>query len=91
MKTEKNRLMLVLILIIVVLLGIIAYAFVLRPAFNGYAVKSYNSGIQDAVLTIMQQASQCQQVPLTFQNQTMNLISVECLQQALAQQDSSQG
>ncbi len=81
MKAEKNRLMIVLILVIVILLGVIAYAFVLRPALNGYTIKSQNEGIQYAVFTIMKQAATCQQVPLTFQNQTMNIIWVDCLQQ----------
>ena len=85
MKAEKNRLMIVLILVIVVLLGIVAYAFVLKPVFNGYTIKSQNEGVQYAVFTIMQQAAKCQQVPLTFQNQTMNIIWVDCLQQAVQQ------
>jgi flagellar basal body-associated protein FliL len=85
MKAEKNRLMIILILVIVVLLGIIAYAFVLKPVLNGYTIKSQNEGVQYTIFTIMQQASKCQQVPLTFQNQTMNLIWVDCLQQQTQQ------
>jgi len=38
-------------------------------------------GYQQAILQIMQQASTCQQVPLFADDQTMNLISVECLDQ----------
>jgi hypothetical protein len=84
MKTEKNRLMLVLILVIVVLAGVIVYAFLLKPTLNGYTVKLQSDGVKYAVYAIMQQASQCQQVPLQnpFGNETMNLIWVDCLQQA---------
>lgn len=38
-------------------------------------------GYQQAIIQIMQQASTCQQVPMFAQNQTINMIAVECLQQ----------
>ena len=87
MKTEKNRLMLILILVIVVLAGVIIYAFLLKPALNGYTVKLQTDGVQYAVFTIMQQASKCQQVPLQnpFGNETMNIIWVDCLKQTQTQ------
>jgi len=37
-------------------------------------------GYQQAIIQIMQQALTCQQVPMFAQNQTINLIAVECLQ-----------
>ena len=40
------------------------------------------AGYQQAVLEIVQQAATCQAVPLFVGNQTINLIAVECLQQA---------
>lgn len=89
MKGEKNkRLMIILIAVIVILLGIIAYAFVLKPALNGYVIKTQTDGVQYAVFTIMQQASQCQPVPLKnpFGNETMNIIWTDCITQALNQQ-----
>ena len=38
-------------------------------------------GYQQAILQIIEQASTCQQVPLFFNNQTINVIAVECLAQ----------
>ena len=38
-------------------------------------------GYEQAVVQLYNGASQCQQVPLTYDNQTINLIAVECLQQ----------
>jgi len=92
MKEEKKMRMLILALvfIIVALAGVVAYAFAIRPAFTGYAVNAYNGGVQDAILAIMQRAVQCQQVPLTFQNQTINLVAVECLQQLQQQQETEE-
>jgi len=74
----------VLIIVIVLLLGIILYAFLIKPSIAGYTVglqnQGINQGVEAAVVTIMQQAATCQQVPITFENQTMNLIWVDCLQ-----------
>ena len=89
MKGEKNkRLMIIFIAIIVVLLGIIAYAFVLRPALNGYVIKTQNEGIQYAVSAIMQQVAppQCKTLPLTLGETTVNVVALECYQQPQNQQ-----
>ena len=81
MKQDKTKmLVLSLIGVIVLLLGFVMYSFVIRPAVTGYATNAYNGGVQNAVVSIMQQASQCQPVPLTSGETTMNLIWVDCLQ-----------
>ena len=36
-------------------------------------------GYQQAILQLIQQVETCQQVPVTFQNKTINVISVDCL------------
>ena len=38
-------------------------------------------GYEQAVVQLMQQAATCQQVPVSFENQTLNLVAVECLEQ----------
>ena len=76
--------MVVLVLIIVVLMGVLAYAFLIKPAYSGYVIdlqtQGVSQGVEFTILTIMQQVSTCQQVPLTAGNQTINIIAVECLQ-----------
>ena len=37
-------------------------------------------GYEQTVSQLIQQASTCQQVPVVYENQTINLIAVECLQ-----------
>jgi hypothetical protein len=39
-------------------------------------------GYQQAVIQLMQQVSTCQQVPVMYGNQTINVIAVACLQAA---------
>ena len=83
MKSGRKILVPILIVIIVILVGVILYALVIKPAINGYMVNAQNQGIQYAIYSIMQQAVQCQPsgVPLIFGNQTINIIAIECLQQ----------
>ncbi len=38
------------------------------------------AGYEQAIIQLVQQALTCQQVPINIQNQTINLIAVECLQ-----------
>jgi len=39
-------------------------------------------GYEQAITQLVQQAATCQQVPVTVQDQTLNLVAVECFQQA---------
>ena len=81
---NQKTVMIVLFAVIAALLLLVIYAFAVRPAINGYATKVYNQGVQygveNAVVTIMQQAAACSSsgVPLTYQNQTLNLVALEC-------------
>lgn len=77
---KKPKLILILILVIAVLAGLVIYLLAIRPAISGYAVNAYNQGYQDAILQIVRQAATCQQVPLYFGNQTINLVAVGCPQ-----------
>ncbi len=88
MREKKNKTWLIigiLFVIVIVLLIIIAYAFAIKPAITGNIIKAQGEGYAYAIGQIIQQASSCQVVPLTFGNQTINIISVECLQQAQEQ------
>lgn len=60
-------------------------------AYDAYAeiqlaekISVYQQGLQagyeQAVAQLFQQASSCQPVPVFFNNQTINMIAVECLQ-----------
>lgn len=81
-KEKKDVLVIGLIVVVVILLGIILYTFVIIPRLNSLVVTGQNQGVEYAVGTIFQQATSCNTVPLTYNNQTINLIAVECLQQA---------
>jgi hypothetical protein len=39
-------------------------------------------GYEQAILQVAQMATTCEQVPLNIQNQTINMIAVECLRQS---------
>ena len=84
MADKKKVLITLLIAVIVILIAIIVYAFVISPTISGYVIKNqnigYNVGYQQAFLDIMQRAITCQPVPLTFGNQTINVIAIGCPQ-----------
>jgi len=83
MKRERTGMVVgILILVVVLLLLVVVYAFAIRPAITGYTVKMQNQGYAFAIAQMMEQAVTCQTVPLTFGNQTINMVAVECLQQA---------
>lgn len=84
MAADKNKILItVLVVIVLVLLAVIAYTFVVSPRVSGYVVDKQVEGYQIAVLDIARTAAQCQTVPIQVgEGQTINLIAVECLQQA---------
>lgn len=86
MADKKKVLITLLIAIIVVMAIVLAYVFLIQPTISGYVVSGRDQGVEFAIVSIMQQAATCQPVPLTFGNQTINLIAVKCLQQPQPQQ-----
>lgn len=87
-----------LVALVVVMAFILTYVFLVQPRIDGYMVQGYNIGIEETVVSIAQQASQCQTVPLNLgvdeqgNEQVMELIWVECLtQETEGAQQISQG
>lgn len=82
-----KKIVIIVLVLSVLLLGAVGYI-----GYDFYSdaklqeqMQVYQSGAQDgyeqAVSQIVQMASSCQQVPLRINNQTINLVAVECLQQ----------
>lgn len=87
-KEKRDILVMSLVIVVVLLLGFLAYLFLINPALNGLVTRGQNEGYQYAMLSLAQQAATCQQVPLTIGNQTITLFAVECLQQQETQQET---
>ncbi|MBS3098287.1 hypothetical protein J4209_05825 [Candidatus Woesearchaeota archaeon] len=83
-KPEKTKLYIatiaVLIMVILVLLGNSWYAKRITTAQQ----QGYNIGLQNSVVTIIQQSRNCQPVNLFIENQSFQFIDVICLQAAKA-------
>jgi hypothetical protein len=78
MKREKIKTLAIIILVIIILLGIILFAI---PKYNqAQQIKGAQIGYEQCIVDIMQQVSTCQAIPLTYNNQTINIIAVDCLQ-----------
>ena len=92
MADKKKVLITLLVAIIVVMAAILVYIFVIRPTISGYVVSGQNQGIEFTIGSIVQQAAppRCQIIPLTFENQTINLVAAECLPAGCLQQAPQQ-
>jgi hypothetical protein len=85
MDRTKNISLIVLILLVVGAFGYIGYDKY-SDMNQEKQILIFNQGAEYAIIQIAQNAATCQQVPLTIENQTINLIAVECLQQAAEQE-----
>lgn len=87
MKRNSNVVMIVLIVLLALAIGYIVYTkyseMQVEKQFTVYQ-QGAQAGYEQAIIQMFQQAGSCQQVPLTYNNQTINILAVECLQQAAA-------
>ncbi len=88
MKRDKREIIIwILVIVLLIALGILLYIFLIKPALSGMVTQGQNQGFQQGVqytvYSIMQQTVSCnpQGVPLTFGNQTIHIIAIECLTQ----------
>jgi hypothetical protein len=80
-KDKRDKMILALGIVVLLLLGTLGYIFLIRPAISGFVTSNQNQGVQYAILSIAQQAATCKTVSLPIGNQTMDIIWVKCLQQ----------
>ncbi len=84
MKKDKILIMFLVVVIVVLFLYVVIdnYNESKQEKENVLLQQGAQLGYEQAIAQIVQQAVTCQQIPITFQNQTINLIAVECLQPA---------
>lgn len=81
-----NKQTIAIIALSILLIVVIGYIYIDKYQQNKQQeqLSIYQQGMQagyeQAIVQIVQQAVTCQQVPVNVQNQTINLIAVECLQ-----------
>lgn len=82
MKMDRQKVLLVVISAAL----LVSLAYILAGEYQRNQFSAYQQGVQvgytEAVRQLLSQVSTCQQVPVTLENQTLNVIAVECLQQA---------
>jgi len=84
MKIKSTIVIVILIVLLAIALGYIGYveyAKINTQKQLSVYQQGAQAGYEQAIIQVMQQASTCQQVPLHYNNNTVNLIAVECLQQ----------
>ena len=78
MKKEKIKTIAIIILAVIILasaslVGVSKYS-------QTQQIKGSQIGYEQCIVDVMNQVTTCQPVPLTFNNQTINIIAIECLQ-----------
>ena len=71
---RTNLIIAVLVVLVVVLLAVVAYAFALKPAMNGYVVKTQNAGIQYTINAILLQIQEKGYAEIPVGNETLILV-----------------
>ncbi len=79
MKGDKNKILIIaLIAVVVILLGLVLYMLVIKPAITGNVVRLQQQGVVYAVEILMQQAESCQPIPLNNGEKTIYVMAVGC-------------
>ncbi len=83
MKSKSNKkIVLVLAILLVLALSYIGFDMYKEYSLNK-EISVYQQGVQygyeQAVIQLASQVATCQQVPITVENQTINVIATECL------------
>jgi len=80
---REQRIILVLIILLVLTVGYIVFSkysdWKQEKDLERFQQGS-QQGYEQAIIQIVQQAATCQQVPLRVEDQTINIIAVDCLQ-----------
>ena len=86
-QTEKRhpRIIAVLILVIILLLGVISYTFVFKPAINGYIIQKQGEAIDQVLTIILTQVQQQGFTQLTDRNLNQSFILVPYVPQQQGQ------
>lgn len=73
----KNKTITIITLSIIILVGLSLF---LIPKYNiNQQEKGFKIGYEYAVVNVMQEVSTCKQVPITYNNYTLTIFAVECL------------
>ena len=88
MARSNKKLVITVLILLVLLIAALVYigygVYTAKVVANQQAnmIQGAQLGYEQAIAQIFQGAGACQQVPITYNNQTINIIAVECLQQA---------
>ncbi|MBI5803179.1 hypothetical protein HY448_00655 [Candidatus Pacearchaeota archaeon] len=87
MRDNSGIIIAILLLLVVVLSGVVAYTFFVKPAVSGYIVNAQNQGIQFTLSSILLQIQQRGYVEIPVsENQTLILVPYNPNQQSQPQE-----
>jgi len=81
---KRQKIIILVLALLVIILACYIIVSKYKQAAEEEKLEIYSLGLQDgyeqAIIQILQQAVTCQQIPVFYENQTINLIAVDCLQ-----------
>ena len=83
---NKNIMIAILALVIIVLVGVMVYSFVIKPKISGYNVEKQTEGVEIAINYILAQLQQNGFVQIPLGNQTLILVPYTPPQQQIQQE-----
>ena len=83
---NKNIIIVILALVIIVLAGVMVYSFVIKPKISGYNVEKQTEGVEIAINYILAQLQQNGFVQIPLGNQTLILVPYTPPQQQIQQE-----
>ena len=83
---NKNIMIAILALVIIVLAGVMVYSFVIKPKISGYNVEKQTEGVEIAINYILAQLQQNGFVQIPLGNQTLILVPYTPPQQQIQQE-----
>lgn len=80
MKKEKLKTIIIIVLAMIILVSAL---FIGISKYNQVQqLKGAKIGYEQCIVDVMNQVSTCQPVPLIFNEQTINIVAIDCLQNA---------
>ncbi len=76
-KGRINKLLVIILAIALLYIGYLQYKNMMNDSYN----LGVNDGANKLLIAIYQQSLLCQPIPLSMNNQTINIIAMECLKQ----------
>ncbi len=80
-KMKKETIKTTIMIVLAIAVGLMICIHLSQGYIGEKQTEAFNYGYELALTDVITGVSQCEPLPLTYDNQTINLIAIECLQE----------